>query len=89
MIPLGASSPVRAALSDMKTIICDLANQPTHMDEILQGNDAYVGFAMPVPPAQVESGSQGPSQLEKLVWRLRFQTTSSSKSSPTTTPRAH
>jgi hypothetical protein len=42
-VGLGAKTEFRAALLDLRILVKDLANRPTHVRELLPGDDHYVG----------------------------------------------
>ena len=43
-IGLGKDSEVRAAFIDLKVLIRDMANRPTHVSELNPADDSYVGY---------------------------------------------
>ena len=72
LVGLGKDSEARAALLDMRALIQDLAHRPTHVNELVPGDDHYVGYCDACATGAGGVWFSGSLHLPPLVWRVRF-----------------
>jgi hypothetical protein len=71
-IGLGKNSDVRAALLDMAHMISSLAQRPTHIKELVPGDDHYTGYCDACATGAGGVWFSGDLYLRPLVWRVPF-----------------
>lgn len=88
-ISLGKSTEVRAAMLDLRTLVRDLATRPTHVRELLPGDDHYVGNCDACATGAGGVWYSGTIGVPPLVWRLNFPTSVSSQVVSEANPKGH
>jgi hypothetical protein len=71
-IGLGKNSELRAALIDLAAMVRTLANQPTHVKELIPGDDHYTGYCDACASGAGGVWLSGELGLAPMVWRLEF-----------------
>jgi hypothetical protein len=71
-VGLGINSESRAALLDIRFLIRDLANRPTHVNELVPGDDHYVGYCDACATGAGGVWFSGSLHIPPLVWRVQF-----------------
>ena len=72
VIGLGKDSDVRAAFLDLATMVEDLATRPTHVKELVPGDDHYTGYCDACAAGAGGVWLSGDLSLPPLVWRVQF-----------------
>jgi hypothetical protein len=78
-VGLGDKSEVRAALLDLRNLVKHLAVRPTHVRELLPGDDHYVGNCDACATGAGGVWYSGTIGVPPLVWRLNFPESISSQ----------
>jgi hypothetical protein len=86
-IGLGKNSDVRAAFLDMAHMVSSLARRPTHIKELVPGDDHYTGYCDACADGAGGVWLSGDLHLRPLVWRVPFPPDISSQVVSTTNPR--
>jgi hypothetical protein len=86
-IGLGKSSDVRAALLDMAHMVTDLAQRPTHVKELVPGDDHYTGYCDACADGAGGVWLSGDLNLRPIVWRVHFPPAISSQVVSDANPR--
>jgi hypothetical protein len=73
VIGLGKESEVRAALLDLAVFVQDLATTPTHVKELVPGDDHYVGYCDACATGAGGVWISGEAGIQPLVWRFHFE----------------
>jgi hypothetical protein len=71
-IGLGKNSELRAALIDLAAMVRTLAVRPTHIKELLPGDDHYTGYCDACASGAGGVWLSGELGLAPIVWRLKF-----------------
>jgi hypothetical protein len=72
MIGLGRLSEVRAALLDLAVMVQSLAKRPTHIKELVPGDDHYVGYCDACATGAGGVWFSGKLHIAPIVWRVAF-----------------
>ena len=72
MIGLGKESEVRAALLDLAVLVQDLCKRPTHVKELIPGDDHYTGYCDACATGAGGVWLSGEAGLRPIVWRVPF-----------------
>jgi hypothetical protein len=79
MIGLGKDSEVRASLLDLAVLVQDLCKLPTHVKELIPGEDHYIGYCEACATGAGGTWMSGKTGLRPLVWRVPFDLAISSQ----------
>jgi len=71
-VGLGKDSESRAALLDMRVLILNLADRPTHVHELVPGDDHFVGYCDACATGAGGVWFSGSLHIPPLVWRVQF-----------------
>jgi hypothetical protein len=74
VIGLGKISEVRAAFLDLAHMVADLATRPTHVKELVPGDDHYTGYCDACAAGAGGVWLSGDLNLRPIVWRVQFST---------------
>jgi hypothetical protein len=72
MIDLGRLSEVRAALLNLAVMVTALATRPTHIQELVPGDDHYVGYCDACATGAGGVWMSGELHIAPIVWRVAF-----------------
>jgi hypothetical protein len=72
MIGLGKESEVRAALLDLAVLVKDLCTRPTHVKELIPGDDHYTGYCDACATGAGGVWISGKAGIRPIVWRVHF-----------------
>jgi hypothetical protein len=71
-IGLGKDSEVRAALLDLAVLVQDLCKRPTHVKELIPGDDHYTGYCDACATGAGGVWMSGEAGIRPIVWRVHF-----------------
>ena len=86
-IGLGKDSEVRAALLDLAVLVADLSKRPTHVKELVPGDDHYTGYCDACATGAGGIWMSGDAGLRPIVWRVHFDLAVSSQVVSESNPR--
>jgi hypothetical protein len=86
-IGLGKDSEVRAALLDLAVLVSDLSKRPTHVKELVPGDDHYAGYCDACATGAGGVWMSGEAGLRPIVWRVHFDLAISSQVVSDNNPR--
>jgi hypothetical protein len=72
VIGLGKTSEVRAAFLDLAHMVANLATRPTHVKELVPGDDHYTGYCDACAAGAGGVWLGGDVNLRPIVWRVQF-----------------
>jgi hypothetical protein len=73
LIGLGKNSELRAVLIDLAAMVCSLTSRPTHIKELIPGDDHYTGYCDACASGAGGVWLSGELGLAPpIVWRLEF-----------------
>jgi hypothetical protein len=78
-IGLGKNSELRAALIDLAAMVRSLASRPTHIKELMPGDDHYTGYTDACASGAGGVWLSGELGLAPIVWRVHFPESVSSQ----------
>jgi hypothetical protein len=87
VIGLGKNSDVRAAFLDLVHMVADLAERPTHVKELVPGDDHYTGYCDACAAGAGGVWLSGDLNIRPIVWRVQFSAYITSQVVSTTNPR--
>jgi hypothetical protein len=71
-IGLGKGSELRSVLNDFAAMVRTLATRPTHIKELIPGDDHYTGYTDACATGAGGVWLSGDLDLAPIVWRVRF-----------------
>jgi hypothetical protein len=87
VIGLGKDSDIRAASLDLAHMVEDLAHRPTHVKELVPGDDHYTGYCDACAAGAGGVWLSGDLSIRPIVWRIRFSAYITSQVVSTSNPR--
>jgi hypothetical protein len=87
VISLGKKSDIRAAFLDLAHMVANLAHRPTHVKELVPGDDHYTGYCDACAAGAGGVWISGDLDLRSLVWRVPFSAAITKQVISDTNPR--
>jgi hypothetical protein len=87
VIGLSRTSDVRAAFLDLAHMVANLAHHPTHVKELVPGDDHYTGYCDACAAGAGGVWISGNLDLRPLVWRVPFLAAITNQVISNTNPR--
>jgi hypothetical protein len=89
VIGLGKTSNVQAAFLDLAHMVAHLATRPTHVKELVPGDDHYTGYCDACAASAGGVWLGGNVNLRPIVWRAQFSESITSQVVSKANPRCH